>query len=318
LTSIGLKLDSITQGTCDIIAFSLLNFSWFPEYRGKILKEGGLKVLLSMCENASNKGQEAAAHALAKIAITTNPHIAFKNGMEYNIIPPLMQLTRSDEPLQQFEALMALTNLADLDHTVRTAIAKDKGRGLEWIESVQLTDDVQIRRAASELLCNLIPCDYVVEQYHAVGGNQRMKLWYLFSQCDDFATQRACTGALATLSEDIELCKKINEQSANIEVYLEFIVSDSEEIQHRALVLVKNLVRLKEIAQRIYEKDELVYLIAAEKSQNPDFSQIASQALTTLQDHGFSLPPLPVVVAKLQELDKKRQQQQAEEEQIVD
>ena len=124
----------------------------------------------------------------------------------------------------------------------RTAICKDNG--LEWIEGLQLEEDVQLRRAACELLCNLLYCPYVWEDvYHKPErAERRLKLWGIFVQSDDVKTQSACAGALATLSRDPEIAKKF-EAVIDMRAFVDLIASDNVDLEHRGVVIVKNLLK---------------------------------------------------------------------------
>lgn len=68
-------------------------------------------------------GKECASQALARIGITINPEIAFPGQRSYEVIRPLLSLLHVDKnALQNFEALLALTNLAQLSESVRYVI----------------------------------------------------------------------------------------------------------------------------------------------------------------------------------------------------
>ena len=47
------------------------------DYRGRVIAQGGVKSLLHMCVNNSEKGCDLASQALAKIGITSDPRLAF-------------------------------------------------------------------------------------------------------------------------------------------------------------------------------------------------------------------------------------------------
>ena len=48
-----------------------------PEHRGLVIQQGGAKVLIPLALDNTDKGKLKAAQALAKIAITNDPKIAF-------------------------------------------------------------------------------------------------------------------------------------------------------------------------------------------------------------------------------------------------
>lgn len=47
------------------------------ENRGLVVQQGGTKALLSLAAEGTEKGKTVAAQALARIAITINPEVAF-------------------------------------------------------------------------------------------------------------------------------------------------------------------------------------------------------------------------------------------------
>lgn len=47
------------------------------ENRGIVVQQGGTKALLSLAAEGTEKGKQTAANALARIAITINPEVAF-------------------------------------------------------------------------------------------------------------------------------------------------------------------------------------------------------------------------------------------------
>jgi len=47
------------------------------EHRGKTVQQGGVKALISLAAQNTEKGADLAAQSVAKIAITMNPEVAF-------------------------------------------------------------------------------------------------------------------------------------------------------------------------------------------------------------------------------------------------
>lgn len=62
-----------------------------------------------------------ASQALAKLAITNDPAIAFPGQRVVELIKPLVQLTKERHGLLMFEASMALCNLASMTDELRSA-----------------------------------------------------------------------------------------------------------------------------------------------------------------------------------------------------
>jgi len=61
-------------------------------------------------------------------------------------------------------------------------------------------------------------------------------------QSEDVKTQSACAGALATLSRDAEIAKKF-EGVIDLRAFIDLIASDNVDLEHRGVVIVKNLLK---------------------------------------------------------------------------
>jgi len=200
---------------------SLLSIIEEKENRGKVLQAGGARVLqaiikqaLSTQNNSKDKKQHPnltvndleAIQALAKLAITSSPVQVFgpNIGVLYDAIRPFSTLLQhtSSNMLQQFEAIMALTNLASHSADVATRIATADGL-LNKVELLLLDDHTLIRRASVELICNLIAgSDEAFERYSGDTPNSANKIHVLLalSDEDDMPTRLAASGALATVT----------------------------------------------------------------------------------------------------------------------
>lgn len=138
-------------------------------------------------------GKTKATQSLAKIAITTNPENSFPGQrvkifsrldkksrklfvhfQMLEVVRPILQLLKSEGvALENFEALMALTNLASIGETVRFVLfcfdlffhRKNlsifrkrilKEGGFMSIEHYMYDDHPMLRRAATECICNMV------------------------------------------------------------------------------------------------------------------------------------------------------------------
>ena len=203
--------------------------------RGLVLQGGGAKSLrliigqfLSSLSTGSSKSSESqsqpqsldveelvAIQALAKLAITSSPLHVFgpDQGLMLDAIRPftLMLLHHSSTLLQQFEALMALTNLSSASPEAASRIAETDTL-MNKVELFLLEDHPLIRRAAMELICNLITgSDDVFERYCGGGQVGSSKILVVLALCDveDMPTRLAASGALATLTSDSTACSSL-------------------------------------------------------------------------------------------------------------
>ncbi|CEL54359.1 Protein unc-45 homolog A OS=Rattus norvegicus GN=Unc45a PE=2 SV=1 [Rhizoctonia solani AG-1 IB] len=184
--------------------------------RGKVVQGGGIKALLHIAQRATYEKPPNAPdgltaqdllplQALAKLTITHPPNLLFGNSPRSAIGPLSALLSHSDaNTLQQFEALMALTNIAGVD-----ADGVLKPVGARRIEELMLEEHKMVRRAAVELLCNLIGAEEIWKRYTGEGeeDNQtskavqsRLHVLMALSDVEDLPTRRAASGALAMLT----------------------------------------------------------------------------------------------------------------------
>lgn len=217
-------MDSVGIRTC--ASKALLSIVEDKEYRGKVLQNGGAKILGLIIKHdfATTKQAEAkgnvpleAIQALAKLAITSSPIQVFgpNEGAMYDMIRPFSVTVQHDSStlLQRFEAMMALTNLATQSPELASRIAKADGL-MNRVELFLLEDHVLVRRAAMELICNLITgSDDVFENYGGSENNERsrskLQVLLALSDVDDMPTRAAASGALATLTISPSACLAI-------------------------------------------------------------------------------------------------------------
>lgn len=164
-----------------------------------------------------------AIQALTKLAITTPPQLLFgpsESAMHDFIRPFSLMLSHPESTLlQRFESMMALTNLSSLGPDMAARVAKADGL-LNKVEVLLLDENVMVRRAATELLCNLIASDDVYERYTGDRGQpessgtttitppppssklaaSRLHILLALSDVQDALTRRAASGALAMLT----------------------------------------------------------------------------------------------------------------------
>lgn len=257
------------------------------EHRGTTVQQGGVKALVSLAGQNTEKGLDMACQALAKIAITMNPEVAFPGQRSFGLIRPLLKLLHpSKTSLQQFESLMALTNLAQMNDDVRRHIVKEKGFPL--IESLMFEDHDMVKRAATECMCNMVMCEEVFKMYEKEDApTERVKLMTLLSGEEDFELSRAASGALAILSYSEKVCKQIMKVSSYMEIQKQLLVSDNKELRHRGAHIAANMIASnKDIATKIIESEVLEILMVFSKDEDPEMSMIracAERALETAE-----------------------------------
>ena len=124
---------------------------------------------------------------------------------------PICQLLNVEyHGLENFEALMALGNLASLNEPTRARILKESDF-VTMIEGYMFEDHAMIRKAAVQCFTNL--CQSPIQVRRCESKNDKVKYATLLCGDDeDVEIVRAASGALAMLtSQSDKCCKKIFE-----------------------------------------------------------------------------------------------------------
>lgn len=241
----------------DLVAQILLSLSRCSKRRGNLAQQGAVRLLLSevfLQSNAKTTTNRVAAHALARILISVNPvHVFSSSGFPQasSAVRPLVSLLTAaddappDQPrdlLPIFESLLALTNLASYPDGSATHLILR----LAWdtLEDLLLSNNTMIQRASCELVCNLMTVEEGAMKF-ADGtprAGQRMHILLALADVEDIATRRAAGGALAMLTELETAAKAVIDRTRGVEILLGLCSEDSDELVHRGIVCVRNVV----------------------------------------------------------------------------
>ncbi|KAI8718404.1 hypothetical protein NCS52_00619300 [Fusarium sp. LHS14.1] len=268
--------------------------------RGQLAQQGAVKLLLTAwmtLPQTEAPARRLAAQALARILISTNPALVFGGNRSNPLsaaIRPLVSIVPPDpaaetrDLLPSFEALMALTNLASMDDedTRRSIIAT------AWfqIEEQMLSSNALVSKAAVELVCNLVQAPEAIALYAEETAKARNRLHILLALADaeDAGTRSAAGGALASLTSFEGVIRGIINRERGIKVVLSMCVDDDENIRHRGVFVVLNLVTAEgeagELArQKIKDEDGVEVLKEClKKSRRPEVLEVTVQALKAL------------------------------------
>lgn len=260
----------------ELIARVLNAICNLQELRGKVVQQGGAKALLPLCFEGNEKGKRQAAQALSRIAITINPEVAFPGQRTLEVIRPFLNQLHADyTALENFEALMALCNLASVSEQIRLRIIKEGG--LPKIEMYLMEDHLLLSRAAAQVICNLVMSDDVVKMFE--GNNDRIKFLCLLCQEEDEDTASAAAGALAILtSVSKKCCEKVFEPESWLDVFHTLIANPSTAVQHRGMVIILNVIQAGiELAEKMLNTDLMDLLNGL--SQLPDESRAKAREI---------------------------------------
>ncbi|KAG8904832.1 hypothetical protein FRB99_001088 [Tulasnella sp. 403] len=251
-TLVAISSRTESTGIRRAVGKAFLSFVEDKDNRGKIIQAGGVKALQNIIHasfaalktespetpktgppqndtpNPLDTLDLLPIQALAKLTITTSPLLIFGPDASSSIpaIQPLshMLLHPSSTLLQKFESLMALTNLSSLGPPIASKIAGYKepslGSVLYKAETLLLDDNTMVRRAATEILCNLVASDEVWTRYtgetppneEAPTDNaisNRLLILIAMSDVEDTPTRLAASGALAMLTNSPNVARVI-------------------------------------------------------------------------------------------------------------
>ena len=223
------KTLAVHARVADILAALALN----QRHRGRMVQDGAHKTLLTLGKHLTPLDQDQhrraslfapastdapmaqasdtapalevteikrrAAHALARIGVTTDPHL-FSHGAAADMVAPLLDLVNGDSELAQFEAALAITNLAARGDDLKRSILLQHGWTL--MESLCASDNPQVQRAATGALCNLVTHQLVLEAVEArtPAGLRHVRLFLVLTQAEDVETVQYAASALANLA----------------------------------------------------------------------------------------------------------------------
>ncbi|KAG6599715.1 unc-45 family protein [Phytophthora cinnamomi] len=272
-----LKLSAAkSENIMEMATLSALHAAEAPTVRGNLVQCGVFQALIPLALHhiavAKSKGtkpgaknpsqiqgtkiSKAAGQAMAKILISTNPNLIPSSSL-FSSIRPLLDLCKGDQQLLQFEALMALTNIASVSEETKARIVGEP-QGLSTLQYLQFSEHELVRRAATEAICNLLPNDKVIEQVFM--NEEKVRLWIAFAsledEAEDFETARAAGGALAMVSQVPQVSWVLMRQGG-IKAFTAIIEQGSNfETLHRALFAMQNMLEAISGAAKDEEKTE--------------------------------------------------------------
>ncbi|KAI9357855.1 armadillo-type protein [Pilaira anomala] len=255
--------------------------------RGQLLQQGIVKALLPL-----SRSDIVASQALAKLAITADPRLAFQGDMVLDLVRPFLELCKdTTSQLRQFEGLMALTNLASVDDRVRLMI--EDADGMSVFENLQLSNNDMVQRAATEMVCNMTFCDPVFERYSDPERSQnRIRLLMILSDSEDPATRRAASGALAILANSPGTCDMILKVDKCYERIARWVEpEETVDVQHRGVEIIRCLIAHKKdvVADLVKEHVDKKLVLLVKNCQVQVVRSAAMEVLKLFVENGVKL-----------------------------
>jgi protein unc-45 len=269
--------------------------------RGQLAQQGAINLLIAAwtaLPGTESKTKRAAAQALARILISTNPALVFGGTRalpQSSALRPLISILSLDpgaenrDLLPSFEALMALTNLASTDDGTRAAIIRS---GWSAIEDQLLSSNAMVSKAAVELVCNLVQCPDGIQLYaeDTPQAKNRLHILLALADAEDDATRSAAGGALASLTSYQPVVKAVLNRERGVQVLLGLCTDESEDLRHRGVFCIYNVIACegetgKAVRDRIRAVSGLEVLKAcARESRRAEVVEVTIQAMKLLLD----------------------------------
>lgn len=205
--------------------------------RGKMVQQGVLSILLALFQSEENTCKLNSATALARIAIVVNPAL-YSTGVIEGLIQPLLFLLKEcSNELQEFEGLLALTNLASYSEAMRSLLYKSGA----WyaFQMCLSSENLRIQTAALQALSNMIGCEEVLEKLKVSGDND-LQIFLAFCKSDDVTAVSAASGALAMATYDPDIAKCVEALHAR-EIMNVLKRSSLADIVKRANAVLENM-----------------------------------------------------------------------------
>jgi len=238
-------MNGASESTLKQIVTALNRMAGEVSVRGLLIQQGALSACIKIergahaSETEINSARQA-RHCVAKILVTTNPGL-LTTSQRMGSIKPLIDLIKDNDSssLQQFEALMAITNLASTSDETKDRIVAEKG--ISTLSYAMFSDHEMVRRAGTEALCNLVPHPAMMK-YLANPENLRLWMAYAADYEGNFDCARAASGCLAMSTQDSAVAATLVGLNSFREATTTLLESGDLELMHRILVMIENLV----------------------------------------------------------------------------
>ncbi|BGP23685.1 SWI5-dependent HO expression protein 4 [Rhodotorula toruloides] len=232
--------------------------------RGQLLQAGVARLLLSLIRHLplpfSPSDDTPSVQALAKLLITANPLLVLGPTASS---PLLLEATTAltlplGAPaaayegiglLPRFESTMALTNIASLDPSLNETLARLKLRDrpdtllLTAVEELLVSQNTMLRRAATELICNLVTSDAGIEYFEPTSVSSdvdfrkppspRLHILLALTSSPDTPTRLAASGALTSLVYSPEIVNALCSHVKWVKLLVAQVEDEEPGVRHR-------------------------------------------------------------------------------------
>lgn len=319
------EITDLSQGCRDQLVRIIYNVTRNTSSIAQCIEQGATTAILEYLVNATAKENPVrilACRALTRILIHTNPSLIFKKYSPLNALPFLFALlptlpkspAEDDESFfnddqitvaDQFEGLLALTNLASAENSDGEDICKTIATSPKYwsiVENLMLDENPILRRATLELICNLMshPVSIAVKFFN-FENPQSLKNFNLLVKLlllDDIKSQRAVAAIFANIANTIpfvsqELLKQHELIKNAITVLTEQM--DDPDIRQRIIMLFYALFELAPESETKSNTDLQEVLKMKEMDQLKEALQTSATRADTAPEYA---DVVPLILAK--------------------
>ncbi|XP_071581892.1 protein unc-45 homolog B-like isoform X2 [Temnothorax nylanderi] len=250
-----------------------------PEVREMVVQQGGMKALLSLALNGTDKGKKEASEALVLLGLNRHPKIAFPGQMMMEVVRPIINLLNPECSIWENSAtLLVLCDLAKVNDSMRKYICKEGV--FQKIEAFLNDEDFGLKRGSLTLI-NLLFLSHEVAVQYFEQDNSRVKHLMLLCKNTNAIISLSAAAAVVMLTEaDKEACKQIYDSNFCLESLRFLLTSPDSEMQEKGILIVINIIRsTKDVAAKLVRKGIMKLLTVLSKS---DTAQNKVQTLAFL------------------------------------
>jgi len=264
------------------------------KHRGAVVQQGGVKALLPLTTTGNERGMDMASTAIARIGITTDPRLAFPGQRAFEMVRPLVRMIDfRKEPLEQYEGMLALTNMASMNDEIRKRIVKEGG--LKAIETIMFDADAELRTSAVQCMLNMVMLKEVFDKFKDwKDRTDRLKLAFVYCGEDPPELAESASAICAILTKDEEICNRLMKINSKFEILKYLVTHESITLQIRGLYIIANMCEAtKRICQDFLDHPDFIAAIKViEKTDRPDFAdrqKEATRAMKAIRSHKLKI-----------------------------
>lgn len=170
-----------------------------------------------------------------------------------------------------------------------------KEQGISNIEQYMFEEHEDLRRVATECICNMAQNEDVLYVYEKP-DNDRIKLLVLYCGEDDLKLAMAASGALAQFTDMSEkICERCVQVSSFVKIFKQAACSSDIQFQFRIFYILRNIAtRKKELCTFIVQSDLMDVIVALSRleveKEREKVKELANEIVKQALEHELIKP----------------------------